>query len=232
MAAGSNPPPKPWERAGASSGPTPFKPPSGGTTSDVVEASGTAKHGEIVSATGNNITSNVNSNISRPVPPRPWQQQGYGNSYGGYGSNMYSSYGGFGGPYGNNMYSGYGGGYGSMYGGYGGSMYNGGMGGPYGGYGMGMAPYNQGPNSFGPPAPPPGFWVSFLRVLCDRTGMLYGELARFVLRLLGIKTKPKKGGVKGSGGPSVEGTSQRFVEAPKATNNSWDSVWTENGKGK
>ncbi|CAN6297539.1 unnamed protein product [Urochloa humidicola] len=232
MAAGSNPPPKPWEHAGASSGPTPFKPPSGGTTSDVVEASGTAKHGEIVSATGNNITSNVNSNISRPVPPRPWQQQqGYGNSYGGYGSNMYSSYGGFGGPYGNNMYSGYGGGYGSMYGGYGGSMYNGGMGGLYGGNGMGMTPYNQGPNSFGPPAPPPGFWVSFLRVLCDRTGMLYGELARFVLRLLGIKTKPKKGSVKGSGGPSVEGTSQQFVEVPKATN-SWDSVWTENGKGK
>lgn len=78
---------------------------------------------------------------------------------------MYSSYGGFNGPYGNNMYSGYGGGYGSMYGGYGGSMYNGGMGGPYGGYGMGVVPYNQGPNSFGPPAPPPGFWMSFLRVV-------------------------------------------------------------------
>jgi peroxin-13 len=164
------------------------------------------------------------------------------------------------------MYSGYGGGYGGMYGGsgmYGSSMYNGGMGGPYGGYGMGVGPYNQGPNSFGPSAPPPGFWVSFLRVmhgvvnfcgrvsflvsqntqafhmfitallqLCDRTGMLYGELARFVLRLLGIKTKPKKGGVKGSGAPSLEGTGQQFVEAPKATNNSWDSVWTENGKGK
>jgi peroxin-13 len=63
--------------------------------------------------------------------------------------------------------------------------------------------------------------------------MLYGELARFILRLLGIKTKPKKGGgVKGSGAPSLEGTGQQFVEAPKATSNSWDSVWTENGKGK
>lgn len=62
--------------------------------------------------------------------------------------------------------------------------------------------------------------------------MLYGELARFVLRLLGIKTKPKKGSVKGSGAPPLEGTSQQFVEAPKATNNSWDSVWTQNGKGK
>jgi hypothetical protein len=64
------------------------------------------------------------------------------------------------------MSSGYGGGYGGSYGGsgmYGGSMYNNGMGNPYGG--MGMGPYNQGPNSFGPPAPPPGFWVSFLRVV-------------------------------------------------------------------
>jgi peroxin-13 len=82
LAAG-NPPPKPWERAGNSSGPVPFKPPSGGSTSDVVEASGTAKHGEVVSASGNNVASNVNSTISMPVPPRPWQQQGYENSYGG-----------------------------------------------------------------------------------------------------------------------------------------------------
>ena len=28
--------------------------------------------------------------------------------------------------------------------------------------------------------------------LLDRSGLLYGELARFVLRLLGIRTKPKK----------------------------------------
>uniref|UniRef100_A0A0E0P281 Peroxin-13 n=1 Tax=Oryza rufipogon TaxID=4529 RepID=A0A0E0P281_ORYRU len=269
--AGSNPPPKPWERAGTSSGPAPFKPPSGGSTSDIVEASGTAKPGEVVSAAESNVASNVNSTISRPVPPRPWQQQGYGNSYGGYGSSLYSSLGGFGGPYssgglyGNNMYSSYGGGYGGMYGSsgmYGGSMYNSGMGGPYGGYGMGMGAYNQGPNSFGPPAPPPGFWMSFLRVmhgvvnfcgrvaflfsqntqafhmfisallqLCDRTGMLYGELARFVLRLLGIKTKAKKGGVQGAETSSFEGPGHHFAEAPKA-NNSWDSVWTDDGSGK
>ncbi|TVU44724.1 hypothetical protein EJB05_04176 [Eragrostis curvula] len=272
MASGSNPRPKPWESAGTSSGPLPFKPPSGGSTSDVVEASGTAKHGEVVSTTGNNVTSNVNSSISRPVPPRPWQQQGYGNSYGGYGSNMYSSYGGFGGAYnsgglyGNNMYSGYGGGYGGLYGGsgmYGGSMYNSGMGGSYGGYGMGMSPYNQGPNSFGPPAPPPGFWMSFLRVmhgvvnfcgrvsflisqntqafhmfitaflqLCDRGGMLYGELARFVLRLLGIKTKPKKGAIQHAGSSSLEGHGQQFADAPKANNSSWDNVWNPENKGK
>ncbi|KAL6894207.1 hypothetical protein ACP4OV_008305 [Aristida adscensionis] len=268
MAAGSNPRPKPWETAGTSSGPAPFKPPSGGSTSDVVEASGTARPGEVVSATGTTVAPNANSSISGPLPPRPWQQQGYGNSYGGYGSNMYSSYGGFGGPYsngglyGNNMYSGYGGGYGGLYGGSGmyggGSMYNNGM----GGYGMGMGPYNQGPNSFGPPAPPPGFWVSFLRVmhgvvnfcgrvsflisqntqafhmfisallqLCDRTGMLYGELARFVLRLLGIKTKPKKGGVQGAEASTLKGPAKQFVEAP-VPNNSWDSVWTNGGKGK
>ena len=91
---------------------------------------------------------------------------------------MYSSYGGLGntygsgGLYGNSMYSSYGGYGGGMYGGgmYGGGMY-GGMGG-YGGYGMGgmggmgMGPYgNQDPNSMGPPASPPVFWVSFLRVV-------------------------------------------------------------------
>jgi peroxin-13 len=81
--AGSNLRPKPWETAATSSGPAPFKPPAGGSTSDVVEASGTARPGEVVSTTGNNVTSNVTSGIPGPVPPRPWQQQGYGNSYGG-----------------------------------------------------------------------------------------------------------------------------------------------------
>uniref|UniRef100_A0A6N2MPC9 Uncharacterized protein n=1 Tax=Salix viminalis TaxID=40686 RepID=A0A6N2MPC9_SALVM len=64
----NNPPLKPWERAGGSSGPTPFKPPSAGITSDVVEASGTARPGEIVQSSGM-----------------------YGSSYGGglYGNNMH-----------------------------------------------------------------------------------------------------------------------------------------------
>ncbi|GMP77819.1 hypothetical protein CsSME_00033967 [Camellia sinensis var. sinensis] len=74
-----------------------------------------------------------------------------------------------GGLYGNNMYrGGYGGG---LYGGsgmYGGGMYNGGFGGPMGGYGMGMGGPNgnQDPNNpFGAPPSPPGFWISFLRVV-------------------------------------------------------------------
>lgn len=80
--AANSPPPKPWERAGASSGPVPFKPPSAGSTSDIVEASGTAKPGEIVSTSDNNATINRNA-LSRPVPTRPWEQN-YGNSnYGG-----------------------------------------------------------------------------------------------------------------------------------------------------
>lgn len=272
----SGSPPKPWERPGAegASGPAPFKPPSGGSTSDVVEASGTAKPGENVAAAERSAAANANSTVSRPMPQRPWQQAGYGSTYGGagYGSNMYSSYGGFGntygsgGMYGNNMYSSYGGGYGGgMYGGgmYGGGMYGGmggygsyGMGGMGGYGGMGMGPYgNQDPNSMGPPTSPPGFWVSFLRVmhgvvnffgrisflveqntqasyffmtamlqLFDRSGMLYGELARFVLRLLGIKRKPKKGSLQGPEAPAMEGPSHQFVEAPKATNN-WDNVW-------
>ena len=79
-------PPKPWERSGGegTSGPAPFKPPSGGSTSDVVEASGTAKPGENVTAAERNVSANnVNSTVSRPMPQRPWQQTGYGNTYGG-----------------------------------------------------------------------------------------------------------------------------------------------------
>ena len=86
-----------------------------------------------------------------------------------YGSGMHgsSSYAGGmygGGMYGNSMYRG---GYGSS-GMYGGGMYNSGFGGPMGGYGMGMGgPYGgQDPNNpYGPPSSPPGFWMSFLRVV-------------------------------------------------------------------
>jgi peroxin-13 len=62
--------------------------------------------------------------------------------------------------------------------------------------------------------------------------MLYGELARFVFRLMGIKTKPKKGGVQYVGAQLLEEQGQQFADAPKANNNSWDSVWTQEGKGK
>ncbi|XP_038877301.1 peroxisomal membrane protein 13 [Benincasa hispida] len=285
--AASNPPPKPWERVGGSSGSAPFRPPSAGNTSDVVEASGTAKPGEIVSTSDRTAAVNRNS-LGRPVPTRPWEQNyGNNNSYGGaygstmnnslYGSGMYgSSYGGGmygGGMYGNNsMYrtGGYGGLYGSsgMYGNsgmYGGGMYNSGLGGPMGGYGMGMGgPYGgQDPNDpYGPPSSPPGFWMSFLRVmhgvvnffgrisilidqntqafhmfmtallqLFDRSGMLYGELARFVLRLLGIKTKPRKVQDVGPDGLPLPGAphphqGQNLIEGPKAApDGAWDNVW-------
>ncbi|KAK8688662.1 hypothetical protein V6N13_087415 [Hibiscus sabdariffa] len=318
-------PPKPWEQAGGSSGSGPFKPPSPGSTSDVVEASGTARPGEIVSTA--DATAAVNRNaVARPLPSRPWEQQNYGNTYGGYGSGlnynsgygsgMYgSSYGGVGsyggGLYGNNMYRG---GYGGLYGNsgmYGGGMYGGGLGGfggQMGGYGMGMGPYGeQDPNNpFGAPPSPPGFWMSFLRVICtpgnicllqnqlyfswfeipgycelilsylgisgnfflhrlqmqgvvncfgrisilidqntqafhlfmtallqlfDRGGLLYGELARFVLRLLGIKTKPRKlnqPGPPGLPGPHNASGNQNF-EGPKAApSGAWDNVWGEN----
>ncbi|KAM4105891.1 hypothetical protein ACB094_04G026800 [Castanea mollissima] len=286
---GNSPPPKPWERAGASSsGPAPFKPPSAGSTSDVVEASGTAKPGEIVSTSANNAAISRNT-PGRPVPTRPWEQQGYGNgTYGGYGSTMNynsgygsgmygSSYGGVGGlyggggMYGNSMYrgGGYGGGlYGSS-GMYGGGMYNSGLGGPMGGYGMGMnGPYGgQDPNDpYGAPPSPPGFWISALRVtqgvvnffgriailidqntqafhlfmtallqLFDRSGMLYGELARFVLRILGIRTKPKKVHPPGPNGyphpgPHNYNGNQNYIEGPKAApSGSWDNVWGNDG---
>eukprot|EP00205_Picochlorum_sp_RCC944_P006469 CAMPEP_0182611942 /NCGR_PEP_ID=MMETSP1330-20130603/16047_1 /TAXON_ID=464278 /ORGANISM="Picochlorum sp., Strain RCC944" /LENGTH=274 /DNA_ID=CAMNT_0024831409 /DNA_START=58 /DNA_END=882 /DNA_ORIENTATION=+ len=130
----------------------------------------------------------------------------YGGGYGGYGGGLggYGSYGGMGGYGGYGGMGGYGG-YGGM-GGYG-SYGMGGMG------GMGMNPNMQG----GPPAPPTGwqallrllhtvmdlfgritflvdenvhalnFFISAVLMLVDRSGSLYAELARFVLRMLGFK---------------------------------------------
>jgi len=89
----------------------------------------------------------------------------------GYGS--YGGVGGFGGGgmYGNSMYRG---GYGGLYGSsgmYGGGMYNGGVGGgPMGGYGLGGGgPYGaEDPNNpYGAPSSPPGFWISFIRVVSN-----------------------------------------------------------------
>jgi peroxin-13 len=82
-AAANGPPPKPWERSGSSSGPAPFNPPSAGSTSDVVEASGTARPGEIVSSADKSATINRNT-LGRPVPSRPWEQNyGSNSTYGG-----------------------------------------------------------------------------------------------------------------------------------------------------
>lgn len=82
--AGDGRPPKPWEQSGASgsSGPTPFKPPSAGSTSDVVEASGTAKPGEIVPVANRTGTANTNA-LGRPLPARPWEQNYGTTNYGG-----------------------------------------------------------------------------------------------------------------------------------------------------
>ncbi|KAF4355969.1 hypothetical protein CsatB_013116 [Cannabis sativa] len=303
----SNRPPKPWERAGSSSGPAPFKPPSPGSTSDIVEASGTARPGEIVSTSDRINTLNTNT-LSRPVPTRPWEQNyGTSNTLGGYGSTMNggvggmygTSYGGVGGMYGNSSYGGAGGMYGSTYGGaggmygnsmyrggagyggglygssglYGGGMYNGGMGGQMGGYGMGMGggPYGaEDPNNpYGAPSSPPGFWMSVLRVmqgvvgffgrisilidqntqafhlfmtaflqLFERSGMLYGELARFVFRILGIKVKSRKVHQLGPDGRPLQlpgppghqnqfqNQNQNYIEGPKASApGAWDNVW-------
>uniref|UniRef100_A0A2K1R7J3 Uncharacterized protein n=1 Tax=Populus trichocarpa TaxID=3694 RepID=A0A2K1R7J3_POPTR len=281
----NNPPPKPWEQSGGSSGATPFKPPSAGSTSDVVEASGTARPGEIVQSSGN-TTNNTNA-VGRPLPARPWEQSYSTSNYGGYnstlnynsgyGSGTYGSsyggvggsYGGVGGLYGGGMYgnSMYRGGYGGLYGSGmngGGGMYNSGFGGAMGGYGMGMGgPYGvQDPNNpFGEPPSPPGFlqgvvnffgrlsilidqntqafhmFMTALLQLFDRSGMLYGELARFVLRLLGIRTKPRMVNPQGPNGlplPGPEGTNanSRYIEGPKAApSGSWDNVW-ENDAGK
>ncbi|EFH60916.1 hypothetical protein ARALYDRAFT_478079 [Arabidopsis lyrata subsp. lyrata] len=194
---------------------------------------------------------------------------GYGSSYGGGmygGSSMYrGGYGGAGGLYGSSgMYGG-----GAM-GGYGGTMggYGMGMGTGMGmGMGMGMGPYGgQDPNDpFNQPPSPPGFWISFLRVmqgavnffgrvamlidqntqafhmfmsallqLFDRGGMLYGELARFVLRMLGVRTRPRKmqqppQGPNGLPLPHQPHGNQNYIEGPKTAapggGGGWDNVW-------
>jgi hypothetical protein len=61
--------------------------------------------------------------------------------------------------------------------------------------------------------------------------MLYSELVIFALRLLGVKTKPKKGKLQGAEVPSLERPGQQFVEAPKANKNSWEKVWSWDGRG-
>lgn len=76
--------------------------------------------------------------------------------------------------------------------------------------------------------------------LFDRSGLLYGELARFALRLLGIKTKPRKLQQQGPGalpGPDPKG--QNYIEGPpgqnliegssKGATGSWDNVWGDGG---
>lgn len=68
--------------------------------------------------------------------------------------------------------------------------------------------------------------------LFDRSGMLYGELARFVLRLLGVKTKPKKlnhppgpNGHPFHGQPNSSGNVNYIEGAKTAPSGSWDNVW-------
>jgi len=68
------------------------------------------------------------------------------------------------------------------------------------------------------------FFMTAMLQLFDRSGMLYGELARFVLRLLGVRRKPKKGGsIQGPEALAFEGPSRQSIEAPKTNN--WDNVW-------
>jgi len=61
--------------------------------------------------------------------------------------------------------------------------------------------------------------------LLDRSGLLYGELARFVFRLLGIRTKPKRGHPPVS--RNLQGA-ENSIEGPKAApTGAWDGVWRD-----
>ncbi|XVF29461.1 hypothetical protein REPUB_Repub15cG0123300 [Reevesia pubescens] len=69
--------------------------------------------------------------------------------------------------------------------------------------------------------------------LFDRSGLLYGELARFVLRLLGIRTRRRNVQPAGSNGlplpvPNNFVMNQKLIEGPKgAASASWDHFWED-----
>ncbi|CAM6129965.1 unnamed protein product [Calypogeia fissa] len=169
----------------------------------------------------------------------------YGSSFGGgmYGS-RYGGYGGYGGMGG----SGYGGGYGGY-----------GMGNMGGGFGMGPGGDPNFPG--GPPQPPNfwqnllqglsgvmqffgrlamlvnentqafHFFISALLQLCDRAGSLYGELARFVLHVLGFRMGSKARARSKASERALEGAElqpgQNFIAGPTPPEKAWDNVWQD-----
>lgn len=191
---------------------------------------------------------------------RPAGSSMYGSSYGGgYGSNYGSQYGaGAMTPYASRYGGGMGGGYGGM------GMGMGGMGqmGPPG-------PYDPNDPNSPPPQPPSAwqhmlhvvggimhffgrlsflvdenahavhFFISALLQLLDRAGSLYGELARFIFRMLGIRTKAKEAQMQPNGQkpgappgqprtnplPGLPGAlTHRATPQPAGATN-WDNVW-------
>ena len=80
MSGGSGAPPKPWERAGtSSSGPSPFRPPSGhNSTAAVVESSGVSDSNDKTNTNGIGNNSSMSTQngmaVNRPMPPRPWER--------------------------------------------------------------------------------------------------------------------------------------------------------------
>eukprot|EP00891_Asterochloris_glomerata_P007235 jgi/Astpho2/7235/Aster-01544 len=191
---------------------------------------------------------------------------GYGSGYGS--SSLYggSGFGGMGGGYGSSYGSPYGQRMGYGGGAYGQSPYGGQMGalGPPG-------PYDPHNPDAPPPQPPSAwqhllhgiggvmhffgrlsflvdenahavhFFISALLQLLDRAGSLYGELARFVLRLLGYKPKDKapaqhlvpgtegqpRPGPGGANLPGLPGSAPQssVLKAPVQGGSNWDNVW-------
>lgn len=67
--------------------------------------------------------------------------------------------------------------------------------------------------------------------LFERSGVLYVELARFALRLLGIRTKPRNINQPGPNGLPAQDKSQagqNQIQGPKsAPAGGWENVWAD-----
>ncbi|KAF2321985.1 hypothetical protein GH714_005193 [Hevea brasiliensis] len=191
------------ERACGPSGSTPFKPPSSGSTIYLVEASGTAKPGEIVPSLHRNASVNRNA-LGRPAPPSPWQHN-YGTS--NYGVLtitlamvwvcMFHMHGGLGGMYGGGMYG---------KGMYGGECMMQGVVNCFGCISILIVQNAQALHMI----------MSALLQLFDRSGLLYVELARFALRLLGFRTKPRKVQPRAPNGLPPPPENQQHLQGSKA----------------
>ena len=234
---GTQQPPRPWERPGGTN--------AVATTSGAYASPYSAMGGGIYGRPGY-------GGVAGGYGGYGGMAGGYGGMYGGgmspyggggmYGGGMSPYGGGGGGMFGRPMYGGAG-----MNGGGNGGVMN-----PYGG-GPGVPFDPNDPNA--PPMPPTAwqamlggisgivhffgrlsflvdenahavhFFISALLQLLDRFGSLYGELARFILRLLGLRAKDTKGPAAAAAAQQQASLAPHLLHTPAQGAAPWEGVW-------